>query len=166
VRKMFQPEKGSETAHTDHHAVTEETRLRILIVDDMKTSRTHTQLMLVEEDYIIQEASDGVEALELAMECRPHLVLLDIVMPKMDGITCCKELKSNPFFKNVKVIMVTGKGDYKQIAEAFRAGCDDYITKPIKEEELKEKVDELVKYIRARNRLLSAIDNSSHSRSS
>ncbi len=163
---MVQPEKARAINYVDHHAAAQNTRLRILIVDDMKTLRTHTRLMLVDGDYAIREASDGVEALELAMQYRPHLVLLDIIMPRMDGITCCKELKRVPFFKNIKIIMVTGKGDYKQIAEAFRAGCDDYITKPIKKAELNEKIDELARCVRARNKLLSAINNNTQSCSS
>ena len=161
---MIPIDNYSAPSDANPSSAAEEKRLKILIVDDMKTIRTHTRSLLVDGDYQIEEATDGVEAIEVATTYHPHLVLMDIVMPKMDGITCCRKLKSNPAFKNLKVIMVTGKGDYKQIAEAFRAGCDDYITKPINQTELKEKVEDLAKYARARDRLLPLIGNTPHHR--
>ena len=142
---------NKKTSHEPQMA--QEEILRILIVDDMKTIRAHTRNMLIGGDYIIEEATNGIEAIARATVLRPHLVLLDITMPKMDGITCCKKLKQNPLLTNVKVVMVTGKGEYRQIAEAFRAGCDDYITKPINNKELLGKVEDLSRYMRARNRL-------------
>jgi len=131
----------------------DEMQLKILLVDDMRTMRAHTRSMLVGKDFLIDEAEDGQDAMLKMKQFHPHLVLMDIVMPHMDGITCCKKIKQDPAFRETKVVMVTGKGDYEQIAEAFKAGCDDYITKPIDKTELTDKVDELCKYVLARQKL-------------
>lgn len=128
-------------------------QLKILLVDDMRTMRAHTRSMLVGKDFLIDEAEDGQEAMIKMKQFHPHLVLMDIVMPHMDGITACKKIKQDPSYKETKVVMVTGKGDYEQIAEAFKAGCDDYITKPIDKAELTGKVDELCRYVLARQKL-------------
>ncbi len=128
-------------------------QLKVLVVDDMRTMRAHMRSMLVGKDFIIDDAEDGQDAMVKMKHFHPHLVLMDIVMPHMDGITCCKQIKQDPAFKDTKVVMVTGKGDYEQIAEAFKAGCDDYITKPIDRNELTDKVDELCKYVLARQKL-------------
>ena len=133
--------------------------LKVLLVDDMRTMRTHARAMLADRDYLIMEAPNGEEALELVESCKPHLILMDIVMPKMDGVTCCRRIKSNSRLRDIKIIMVTGKGEYSQIAEAFRAGCDDYITKPIDREELLKKVDELSKYVLCRRRLNTLLND-------
>ena len=140
-------------------------KLKVLLVDDMRTMRTHARAMFADLDYLIMEASDGEEALELVESYRPHLVLMDIEMPKMDGVTCCRKIKSSPSSRDIKVIMVTGKGEYSQIAEAFRAGCDDYITKPINRSELRGKVDELSKYVLCRRRLSTLLNDETAPRS-
>ncbi len=127
-------------------------QLKVLLVDDMRSNRAHTRSMLADQGYLIEEAANGVEAIEMVKRFRPHIVLLDIVMPEMDGITCCQKLKEDPGHK-VKVIMVTGKSEYGQISTAFRAGCDDYITKPIDQEILREKVAELGKVMLCRESL-------------
>ena len=151
---MPQPDKTTRSLSSD-------IQIRILLVDDMKTIRTHARALLANGHFDIREAADGEEALALAKAIQPHVVLMDIVMPKMDGITCCRRLKKDHASKNIKVIMVTGKGDYRQIAEAFRAGCDDYITKPINADELREKVNELSRYVIARDLLRPVLEKDS-----
>lgn len=152
---------GNTAKRSQNDPVVDPGRIRILVVDDMLTNRANTRLILAGRNYTILEAGNGVEALEFARQYRPHLVLLDIVMPEMDGIACCRELKKDVELQDIKVIMVTSAGEYEQIAEAFRAGCDDYITKPINREELREKVEELSNYALCRQRLRTFIKNHS-----
>ena len=128
-------------------------RLRVLIVDDMRSNRMQARSMLSGLGYRIEEATNGAEAIEAVERFGPHVVLLDIVMPEMDGITCCKKLKKEMGGRRIKVIMVTGKADYGQMSEAFRAGCDDYITKPIDQKILRNKVAELGKVMLCRQNL-------------
>jgi CheY-like chemotaxis protein len=68
-------------------------QLRILVVDDMRSNRTHTRSMLSGQGYRIEEAANGVEAIKTVACFRPHIILMNIVMPEMDGITCCRKLK-------------------------------------------------------------------------
>jgi CheY-like chemotaxis protein len=130
-------------------------QLRILVVDDVQTIRMHTRSILESEGYHINEAVNGLDALEEIRRNNPHLVLIDIVMPLMDGITCCRRIKMDPEINHTKVIMVTGTGEYGKVAEAFQAGCDDYITKPIDRNELSRKVKELCGYVLCRQKLKS-----------
>ncbi len=143
----------TESNRTSPEPLEDAGKIKILIVDDMRTTRIHTRSMLSAEAYDVFEATNGVEALAVAEKERPHLVLMDVAMPEMDGITCCKKFKENQSLRNIKVIMVTAKGEYRDIAEAFRAGCDDYITKPVNRVELESKVAELGKLARSREQL-------------
>lgn len=119
---------------------------RVLIVDDTETMRRYEHLLLSEEGYDLDMATNGVEALERVSKAQPDLILLDIMMPEMDGIECCRRIKSNEASSNVKIIMVTTKGEYNRVKEAFSAGCDDYVTKPIDRLELLSKIRELLKF--------------------
>jgi two-component system, OmpR family, alkaline phosphatase synthesis response regulator PhoP len=109
---------------------------RVLIVDDTVTVRMYEKMILASEGYEIEMASDGVDAIEKISSNRPDLVLLDIMMPRMDGIECCKTIKSNRDTRHIKIIMVTTKGEPEKAQQAFSAGCDDYMTKPINNVEL------------------------------
>ena len=123
-------------------------RTRVLIVDDTKTVRLHERTILLGRGYEVREALDGRQALEAVRTFRPHVVLMDIVMPHMDGIECCRKIKRNPELRQTKIIMVSTKSDYPRINAAFHAGCDDYITKPIHAPEILSKVSELAKMSR------------------
>lgn len=118
---------------------------RILIVEDTKTIVMVEKLMLAGHNYEIDTAGNGVEGLEKIKATRPDLVLLDIMMPEMDGIEMCRQLKSNPETRSIPVIMVTTKGEPERVEQAFIAGCEDYVTKPIDKVELTSKVS---KYLR------------------
>lgn len=118
---------------------------RILIVEDTKTIVMVEKLMLAGLNYEIDTAGNGVEGLEKIRAVRPDLVLLDIMMPEMDGIEMCRQLKSNPETRSIPVIMVTTKGEPERVEQAFMAGCEDYVTKPIDKVELTSKVS---KYLR------------------
>lgn len=114
---------------------------RILMVDDSQTVLSLEKLIFRSPEYELVTASNGAEALQLALHGkRPDLILLDVVMPQMDGLECCRQLKSTLKTRAIPVIMVTTKGDEAMITEAYAAGCDDYITKPITRAALMEKV--------------------------
>jgi two-component system, OmpR family, alkaline phosphatase synthesis response regulator PhoP len=129
--------------------------IRVLIVDDTRTIRYQIKEMLSGKDYELDEASDGLEALVRIGHNKPHIVLMDIMMPNMNGIECCKRIKGDASIKDIKVVMVTTKGEYQKVTEAFRAHCDDYITKPVKESELLSKMEEISRMISARMKLRS-----------
>lgn len=114
---------------------------RILMVDDSTTVLSFEKLMFRNMDYELVTASNGAEALDVAQKTPyPDLILLDVVMPQMDGLECCRRLKGNETTRGIPIIMVTTKGDQSMITEAYAAGCDDFITKPIARIELLEKV--------------------------
>jgi len=128
---------------------------KILIVDDTETMRMAEEMMLSGEGYQISTACDGVDALEKISADRPDLVLMDIMMPRMDGIECCRRMKANDRTSDIKVVMVTTKSEYERVKEAFAAGCDDYITKPIDKSELIGKLKDLMKFVNLRELLRS-----------
>ncbi len=122
---------------------------KVLVVDDTRTIRFQLKEMLRRRRFDVTEASDGTDALLKIKADKPHIVLLDIMMPKMDGIECCRRIKGDPTTKDIKVVMVTAKGDYAKVNEAFKAHCDDYITKPVAEDELASKLDDLSRLVHA-----------------
>ncbi|MFA7275121.1 MAG: response regulator transcription factor [Crocinitomicaceae bacterium] len=104
----------------------------ILIVDDEKDIRTILEYNLNKEGYQTRTAKNGVEAIEIAKEMHPDLILLDVMMPEMDGIEVCEILRSTPGFENTFICFLTARSeDYSQIA-GLDAGADDYLPKPIK----------------------------------
>lgn len=119
---------------------------RILIVDDTETMRLYEHMLLSGQGYELDMAENGIDALKKIEQKKPDLVLLDIMMPRMDGIECCRHIKANDAWKEIKVVMVTTKSEYEKVKEAFAAGCDDYVTKPINRVELLSKLKELLKF--------------------
>ncbi|MCP4679111.1 MAG: response regulator [Deltaproteobacteria bacterium] len=130
-------------------------KIRVLVVDDTRTVRFQERKLLNELGYEAEEATDGIEALEKIKEYKPHLILMDIMMPNMGGIECCQLIKSDNELKEIKVIMVSTKREFKKIDEAFKAGCDDYVIKPFSKEELSKKITELSEFVRCRENLRS-----------
>ncbi|MEB3212911.1 MAG: PleD family two-component system response regulator [Leptolyngbyaceae bacterium] len=103
----------------------------ILVVEDDRVSRQMLCRALTQEGYQVVEACDGEECLSLYEQTQPHLVLLDAMMPKMNGFECCTELLKLPGTENLPVIMVTGLEDQSSVDWAFDVGATDYVTKPI-----------------------------------
>jgi two-component system alkaline phosphatase synthesis response regulator PhoP len=112
----------------------------ILVVDDNKDNVEILRAYLESRGYWVAEAQDGTAALAKVEEVRPDLVLLDVMMPGMDGWQVCRTIKNHPEFGKTKVVMVTAKGGYEDKFEGMRAGADDYVVKPIDLKELQEKV--------------------------
>lgn len=107
------------------------TDAKILIVDDDKSLRSLLSLVLEEEGYAVTEAQNGEDCLRFFSQLQPDLVLLDAVMPDMDGFDCCAQLRSLPEGQNTPVLMITFLDDQESIERAFAVGATDYITKPI-----------------------------------
>jgi diguanylate cyclase (GGDEF)-like protein len=112
----------------------------ILIVDDDPDILDVVRLTLESEELKITSASNGQEALEKIYESPPDLVILDYVMPKMDGRSVCEILKKDILLRHLPVILLTGKGEIKDKVEGIAAGADDYIVKPFVPEELLARV--------------------------
>jgi len=118
---------------------------KILIVDDEPDILEFLGYSLKREGFDVYTAQNGEEALRKAKEVFPHLIILDVMMPEMDGIETCDELRKIPEMNNVIITFLSARGeDYTQIA-GFEAGADDYITKPIKPKVLVSKVKALLK---------------------
>src|SRR5947208_12344033 len=104
---------------------------RILIVDDNETNRDILMARLGPQGYELTQAADGEEALAAAREQRPDLILLDIMMPKIDGIEVCRQLKADPEMPFMPIILVTAKAGSSDVVAGLDAGADEYLTKPI-----------------------------------
>ena len=118
--------------------------IKILLVDDEPDILEFMSYNLSNEGYKVFTATDGVEAVEKAKSKSPHLVLLDVMMPKMDGIEACENLRKLPKLgEKIIIVFLTARSeDYTQVA-GLEAGADDYITKPIKVKVLISKVKSL-----------------------
>lgn len=103
----------------------------ILIVDDQPLNVDMLQTRLAVHGYVIRTATDGEEALTKARSEQPDLMLLDVMMPKMDGMEVCRRLKADPALPFMPIIMVTAKADSKDIVAGLEAGADEYLTKPV-----------------------------------
>lgn len=118
---------------------------KILLVDDENDILEFVGYNLRKEGFDVYTASNGMEAIRLAEEVMPHLILLDVMMPEMDGIETCEVIRNNPKLKNIFVAFLTARGeDYSQIA-GFEAGGDDYIAKPIKPKVLVSRIKAMLK---------------------
>jgi len=112
----------------------------ILVVDDNHDNVEILQTFLESRGYRVAAATDGKTALAKLEEVHPALVLLDVMMPGMDGWQVCRTIKNHPDFASVRVVMVTAKGGFEDKFEGMRSGADDYVVKPVDLAELAEKV--------------------------
>lgn len=113
--------------------VEEDFKKTILVVDDEKMIRNLLNINLTKEGYNVIEAVDGLEAVELATEKKPDLILLDVMIPKLDGLSVCKRIKNT---MNVPILMVTAKDSEVDKILGLELGADDYVTKPFSIREL------------------------------
>ncbi len=125
--------------------------IKILLVDDEPDILEIVGYNLKTEGYKVYTAKNGMEAIEIAKKTTPHLILLDIMMPEMDGIEACEKIRATNGLENVLIVFFTARGeDYSQVA-GFDVGADDYITKPIKPKVLVSKVKALLRRIKEVN---------------
>jgi CheY-like chemotaxis protein len=105
---------------------------KILLVDDSRTTLLMERMMLEKRtSYQCITATNGLEAVEKAQTETPDLVLMDVVMPQMNGFEACKRLRDNEKTREIPVILVTTRGEESYMEAGFQSGCNDYVTKPI-----------------------------------
>ena len=123
----------------------ENTKYKILIVDDEPDILEFLGYNLRKENFEVYTAENGVNGIKMAKKILPHLILLDVMMPEIDGIETCEEIRKEPSLKNCVIAFLTARAeDYSQIA-GFEAGADDYITKPVKPKVLVSRINALLK---------------------
>jgi len=121
--------------------------IKILLADDEPDILEIISYSLKNAGYNIYTATNGIEAVEQASKIEPHLIILDVMMPEMDGIEACEVIRKNEKIKNTLITFLSARGeDYSQIA-GFNAGADDYLKKPIKPKILLSKVKSLLRRI-------------------
>ncbi|MBW1811318.1 MAG: response regulator, partial [Deltaproteobacteria bacterium] len=117
---------------------------RILLVDDVRLFRHLEAVILGWRGYTIEEAASGEEALEKIRSNPPDLALIDLTMPGMSGSEVCEKVKKDPALQSIPIIIVASSGRDEDIRAAVKAGCDDYLTKPLDDTTLVTKVEELL----------------------
>lgn len=116
--------------------------MKILVVDDERVLVKGLKFNLEKEGYEVVTGSDGIEAVELARQERPDLILLDVMMPKVDGLNACMEIRT---FSDVPIVMLTAKSEDIDKIMGFECGADDYVTKPFNILELKARIKALLR---------------------
>jgi DNA-binding response OmpR family regulator len=115
---------------------------KILLVDDSSTTLLMEEMLFREHtNYKLVLARNGEEAVHTAIAEKPSLILMDVIMPKMDGFAACREMRKHASLKRVPIIMVTSRGESGNVEQGFESGCNDYVTKPINGAELIEIVN-------------------------
>lgn len=133
---------------TRQNRVMKKSDIKILLVDDEPDILEIVGYNLKNEGYQVYTAKNGVEGVKIARKVVPHLILLDIMMPEMDGIEACEKIRKINTLENVIISFLTARGeDYSQVA-GFEAGADDYITKPIKPKVLVSKIKSLLRRLK------------------
>ena len=132
---------------------------KILLVDDEPDILEIISYSLKSEGYLVFTAENGVKAIELAKKVKPQLIILDVMMPEMDGIEACEIIRNDSEIGNSLIVFLSARGeDYSQIA-GFNAGADDYITKPIKPRVLKSKIKSLLRRINSEDKDVINFEN-------
>jgi twitching motility two-component system response regulator PilH len=117
---------------------------RILIVEDSPTAMLQITTILQEKGYKLLHAVDGEEALQKAADELPHLIVLDVILPKKNGFQVCRHLKKTTQTQDIKILMLTSKTQESDRFWGLKQGADDYMTKPFEPGDLLQKVDELL----------------------
>ncbi|MBU5265378.1 response regulator transcription factor [Virgibacillus proomii] len=121
-----------------------EKETKVLVVDDEERIRRLIRMYIEREGFIVEEAENGTEALQLALDHHYDVILLDIMMPEMDGVEVCQELRKE---KDTPVIMLTAKGEEANRVQGFEIGADDYIVKPFSPREVVLRVKALLRRV-------------------
>lgn len=135
--------------HTTENLSTGTMSHRILLVDDEVDILEFVRYNLLREGYEVFTAQNGAEALKVAAACRPHLILLDMMMPVMDGAQTCRAIREDPQLRDTMVVFLSALGEEQQQLAGFGVGADDYLTKPIKMKLLVSRVQAILKRIDA-----------------
>jgi CheY-like chemotaxis protein len=117
---------------------------KVLLVDDSNTVLMMEKMILAKGPYQVVTARDGREAIDKAKSEQPDVVLLDVVMPNLDGLSACAAIRQQPETAHIPIVMVTTRGEEHNVETAFRNGCTDYVTKPINGVELLTKLNNIL----------------------
>jgi len=117
---------------------------KILLVDDSLTTLMVERKALEGGSYTLLSAKNGREAVETALAERPDLILMDVVMPEMDGFEACRRLRTHDATRHIPIILVTTRGNAEHITRGYQSGCNDYIIKPFDFNELVTKTTKLL----------------------
>ena len=117
---------------------------RILLVDDSETILQMEQMILADGAYELMTARDGAEGVAKALQNKPDLILMDVVMPRMNGFEAVRQLRENQQTSTVPIVMVTSKAEAESMEAGYVSGCNDYIVKPIDRLELLAKVKNFI----------------------
>ena len=123
--------------------------LRVMVIDDSKTIRRTAETLLSKEGCSVMTAVDGFEALAMISDQQPHIIFVDIMMPRLDGYQTCALIKNNQQFKNTPVIMLSSKDGLFDKARGRVVGAEQYLTKPFTRDELLSAIREFVPQERA-----------------
>ncbi|MBF2058203.1 MAG: response regulator [Cyanobacterium sp. T60_A2020_053] len=126
----------------------------ILLVDDLKANLKLLTYILDAEGYQTSFAVSGKEALERLTMLHPDLILLDLMMPDLNGLEVCKTIKANPLWQNIPVIFLTASQEEHHLLEAFETGASDYVTKPFRKPELITRVKNQITIQRQQKEIL------------
>ena len=118
---------------------------RILIADDNEPNVELLEAYLSGLDVTTAVAVDGQDTLDKVASFKPHVILLDVMMPKLSGFEVCKQLKGNPDTSGIMILMVTALNELGDIERAVQAGTDDFLSKPVNKAELLKRVDNMLK---------------------
>lgn len=121
---------------------------KILLIDDEADILEFVKYNLEKDGYEVHTAANGAEGLKVALDVKPHLILLDMMMPVLDGIETCKAIRQSPVLKNVMVVFLSAVGSEETQLQGYGAGADDYINKPIKMNILRSRVQAILKRIK------------------
>ena len=117
---------------------------RVLIAEDEPSIVTSLEFLMRKAGFETRAAADGEEALLLLGTFRPHLVLLDIMLPRRSGLDLCRLIRADPALSGTRVLMLTAKGGQREVERGLAAGADDYITKPFSTQDLVERASDML----------------------
>ncbi len=119
--------------------------MKILIIDDDPDALEISRARLETQGYKVLAVDDGEKSLEIIRKKRPDVILLDVVMPKVDGLSICRIIKKDEKIKNIPVILLTAKEMIADVDRGFEAGANDYVTKPVDWNKLIDKIKKLTR---------------------
>jgi DNA-binding response OmpR family regulator len=125
--------------------MSEAKQTKILVVDDEPSIREFLYQILTDEGHEVFTAGDGREALPIAVEKQPDLILLDIAMPNMNGMETCRQLRERPTTRHIRIIMLTAYDSRDRLEESIVAGADDFLGKPVNLAELQVRIGSMLK---------------------
>ena len=115
-----------------------------LIVEDEESILLSLEFLLIQEGFSVATAKDGAAALKAASACPPDLVLLDVMLPLIDGFEVCRQMRANPALRNTRIMMVTARGRDSEVEHGLSLGADAFLTKPFSTRELMGKIRALL----------------------